>query len=32
VAIFFFGPPLPFRNVQETGSSRSADFLFRLSS
>lgn len=32
VAIFFFGPPLPFRNTQETGSSRSADFLFRFSS
>jgi hypothetical protein len=32
VTIFFFGPPLPFRNAQATGFSRSADFLFRLSS
>jgi hypothetical protein len=28
VAIFFFGPPLPFCNAQATGFSRSAAFLF----
>ncbi len=32
MATFFFGPPLPFRSPLESGPSRSAAFLFRLSS